>query len=294
MELKHILLGVGFALIWASAFPSAKIAVQFSPPFLFLFLRFSFAGLFSILLGTYLGQSLQLATRSLVWITVFGFIQNGLYLGLIFLALTKIDSNVSVIIASMLPLTVALFSWLFFKAKLGFLGLSGLFVGLVGVLLIMLQRVEKEYEILGISLCLMGLLATTFSTLIITKIKINKNNILIVVGLQMLAGSLFLLPLSYFFEVWSVSFNITFLFTFLYIAAFPGIIGPVIWFYLQKEIGAVKYASFHFLVPFFGIAISYFLLGETLTFSDMIGVIVIILGLYLVNKDKKAFKNQDF
>ena len=289
MEFKHILLGVGFALIWASAFPSAKIAVQFSPPFLFLFLRFSFAGLFSILLGTYLGQSLQLDTRSLVWITVFGFIQNGLYLGLIFLALTKIDSNVSVIIASILPLTVAFFSWVFFKSRLSLLGLSGLFVGLIGVLLIMVQRIEKEYEILGITLCIMGLLATTFSTLIITKININKNNILIVVGLQMVAGSFFLLPLSYFFEVWSISFNMTFLFTFLYIAAFPGIIGPVIWFYLQKEIGAVKYSSFHFLVPFFGIAISYFLLGETLTFSDMIGVLVIILGLYFVNRDKKGF-----
>ena len=289
MEFKHILLGVGFALIWASAFPSAKIAVQFSPPFFFLFLRFTLAGLFSIILGTYLGQSLQLDRKSLIWIMVFGFIQNGLYLGLIFLALTKIDSNVSVIIASILPLTVAFFSWVFFKSKLSFLGLSGLFVGLIGVLLIMLQRVEKEYEMLGIILCIMGLLATTFSTLIITKININKNNILIVVGLQMLAGSLFLLPLSYFFEVWSISFNMTFLFTFLYIAAFPGIIGPVIWFYLQKEIGAVKYSSFHFLVPFFGIAISYFLLGETLTFSDMIGVIVIILGLYFVYKDKKGF-----
>jgi drug/metabolite transporter (DMT)-like permease len=152
----------------------------------------------------------------------------------------------------------------------------------------MLQRVEKEIELLGITLCLLGLLATTFSTLIITKIKINKNNILIVVGLQMLAGSLFLLPLSYFFEIWSVSFNVTFLFTFVYIAAFPGIIGPVIWFYLQKEIGAVKYSSFHFLVPFFGIGISYFLLGETLTLSDMIGVMVIIFGLYLLNRDKKS------
>ena len=289
MEFKHILLGVGFAFIWASAFPSAKIAVQFSPPFFFLFLRFTLAGLFSILLGIYFGQSFQIDRKTLIWITVFGLIQNGLYLGLIFLALTKIDANVSVIIASILPLTVAFFSWVFFKSKFSILGVSGLFVGLVGVLLIMLQRVEKEYEILGITLCLIGLLATTFSTLIITKINITKNNILIVVGLQMLAGSLFLLPLSYFFEVWSVSFNMTFLFTFLYIAAFPGIIGPVIWFYLQKEIGAVKYSSFHFLVPFFGITISYFLLGETLTFSDMIGVIVIILGLYLVNKDKKSF-----
>ena len=288
MELKHILLGVGFALIWASAFPSAKIAVQFWPPFLFLFFRFSLAGLFSIILGSYLGQSFKFDRRSLLLIVVFGLIQNGLYLGLIFLALTKIDANVSVIIASILPLTVAFFSWIFFKTKMSLLGLCGLVVGLFGVLLIMLQRVEKEYEMFGIALCLLGLLATTFSTLIITKININKNNILIVVGLQMLAGSLFLLPLSYFLEIWAVSFSITFLLTFLYIAAFPGIIGPVIWFYLQKEIGAVKYSSFHFLVPFFGIGISYCLLGETLTLTDMVGVLIIIFGLYLVNRDKQS------
>ncbi|MDC3080790.1 DMT family transporter [Paracoccaceae bacterium] len=287
MELKHFLLGVGFAFIWASAFPSAKMAVQFCPPFFFLFFRFSIAGLFSIILGAYLGQSFQFDRRSLMLIVVFGLIQNGVYLGLIFLALTKIDSNISVIIASILPLTVAFFSWMLFKTKMSLLGFCGLVVGLSGVLLIMLQRVEREYEVLGISLCLLGLLATTFSTLIITKININKNNILIVVGLQMLAGSLFLLPLSYFFEVWSVSFSMTFLFTFLYIAAFPGIIGPIIWFYLQKEIGAVKYSSFHFLVPFFGIGIAYFLLGETLTLSDMVGVFIIIIGLYLVNREKE-------
>ena len=288
MELKHILLGVGFAFIWASAFPSAKIAVQFWPPFLFLFFRFSLAGLFSIILGACLGQSFKFDRKSLLLILVFGLVQNGLYLGLIFLALTKIDANVSVIIASILPLTVAFFSWIFFKNKMSLVGLCGLVIGLFGVLLIMLQRVEREYEMLGIVLCLLGLLATTFSTLIITKININKNNILIVVGLQMLAGSLFLLPLSYFFEVWAVSFSITFLLTFLYIAVFPGIIGPVIWFYLQKEIGAVKYSSFHFLVPFFGIGISYYLLGETLTLTYMIGVFVIISGLYLVNRDKQS------
>ena len=152
MELKHILLGVGFALIWASAFPSAKMAIQFCPPFLFLFLRFSSAGLFSILLGAYLGQRLEFDRKSLLWITAFGLIQNGLYLGLIFLALTKIDANVSVIIASILPLTVAFFTWIFFKTKMSFLGLFGLVVGLAGVLLIMLQRVEKEIELLGITL----------------------------------------------------------------------------------------------------------------------------------------------
>ena len=294
MEFRHILLGVGFALIWASAFPAGKTAVQFCPPFFFLFLRFFLAGLFSITLGTCLGQKLKFNHKSFIWIAVFGLVQNGLYLGFIFLALTKIDANVSVIIASILPLTVAFFSWIFFRAKMSFLGLLGLIIGLTGVLMIMLQRIEREFEIWGITLCLLGLIATTFSTIIVTKINISRSNILIVVGLQMISGSLFLLPLSYFFENWIVSFNMTFLFIFIYIAVFPGIIGPVIWFYLQKEIGAVKYSSFHFLVPFFGIGISYFLLGETLTHSDMFGVIVIILGLYLVHRDKKTLKNQDF
>ena len=288
MELKHILLGVGFAFIWASAFPSAKLAVQFCPPFLFLFLRFSLAGFMSILLGVYLGQKLKLSLTTLTWVAIFGLIQNGLYLGLIFLALTKIDANISVIIASILPLTVAFFSWLIFKSNLALMGVSGLVVGIFGVILVMLPRVEREYELFGMILCLLALLATTFSTLIVNKISINKNNILIIVGIQMLAGSLLLLPISYGFETWRVSFELSFYLTFLYVSVVPGIVGPVIWFYLQKEIGAVKYSSFHFLVPFFGIGISYFLLGETLTFRDFFGVIIIIIGLYLVNRDRES------
>ena len=142
MGLKHVLLGVGFALIWASAFPFAKLALQFCPPIFFLFLRFLFASLLSILLGTYLNQSFKFDRKTLIWITVFGLIQNGIYLGLIFLALTKINSNISVIIASILPLTVAFFSWVFFNTKMTLLGASGLLVGVAGVLLIMLQRVE--------------------------------------------------------------------------------------------------------------------------------------------------------
>ena len=68
----------------------------------------------------------------------------------------------------------------------------------------------------------------------------------------MLAGSLFLLPLSYFFEIWSVSFNLTFLFTFLYIAAFPGIIGPVICLFAKRDWGCEVF-FFPLLVPFFGL-----------------------------------------
>ncbi|MDC3067708.1 DMT family transporter [Paracoccaceae bacterium] len=287
MAFKHILLGVGFALIWASAFPSAKLAVQFCPPFFFLFLRFLSGGIFSVSLGIFLGQKLQFSRKTFIWMIFFGLIQNGLYLGLVFFALTMIDANISVIIASILPLTVAFFSWLFFKTNISSTGIIGLIVGILGVLLIMLQRVGKEYEIVGMALCFIALLATTIATLIINKLNIRNDNIMIVIGLQMLAGSLFLFPITYVYEDWKVHLTPLFFFTFFYVAIVPGILGPLIWFYLQKEIGAIKYSSFHFLVPLFGIGISYLLLGETLTYWDILGVIVVITGLYLVNKEKR-------
>ena len=48
------------------------------------------------------------------------------------------------------------------------------------------------------------------------------------------------------------------------------------------RIGAVKAATFHFLNPFFGVAIAAIFLGESLRFSDIVGVIVIMAGILSV------------
>ncbi|MCB1391582.1 MAG: EamA family transporter, partial [Rhodobacteraceae bacterium] len=51
-------------------------------------------------------------------------------------------------------------------------------------------------------------------------------------------------------------------------------------------IGAVKAATFHFLNPFFGVAIAAALLGETLALTDVIGVVVIMAGILAVQLSK--------
>ena len=62
---------------------------------------------------------------------------------------------------------------------------------------------------------------------------------------------------------------------FAYTTLVPGLLATWVWFSLVREIGAIKAATFHFLNPFFGVAIAALLLGEALGPWDIIGVVII-------------------
>jgi drug/metabolite transporter (DMT)-like permease len=53
------------------------------------------------------------------------------------------------------------------------------------------------------------------------------------------------------------------------------------------RIGAVKAASFHFLNPFFGVAVAAALLGERLGSLDLIGVAIIAISIFMVQMSKR-------
>lgn len=56
----------------------------------------------------------------------------------------------------------------------------------------------------------------------------------------------------------------------------------------MARIGAVKAATFHFLNPFFGVAIAAMILGEKLGFWDIVGVAVICAGILAVQLSKQT------
>ena len=59
-----------------------------------------------------------------------------------------------------------------------------------------------------------------------------------------------------------------------------------IWFALVARIGAVKAATFHFLNPFFGVAVAAVFLGESLSMRDIIGVAIITVGILAVQMSR--------
>ena len=60
MDIRAILAGLAFALIWSSAFTSARVIVAEAPPILSLSLRFLISGLIGVGLAHFLGQTWRL------------------------------------------------------------------------------------------------------------------------------------------------------------------------------------------------------------------------------------------
>lgn len=285
MDLRAIAMGLAFALMWSSAFTSARMIVLDAPPMFALALRFLLSGVIGVGIALALGQSMRLTRAQWHATLIFGLCQNALYLGLNFIAMQWIEASVAAIIASTLPLMVALAGWLVLGDRLRPLAVAGLVAGFGGVLVIMGARWGGGLDPLGLALCIVGALALTVATLALRNAS-SGGNVMMVVGLQMLVGAAILIFPALAFETIEINWNMRLVLAFLYTTLVPGLAATWIWFKLVQRIGAVRGASFHFLNPFFGVAVAAMLLGERLGPGDILGVAVIMGGILMVQRAK--------
>ncbi|QCP87140.1 DMT family transporter [Cereibacter sphaeroides] len=282
MDLRSIGMGLAFAFMWSSAFASARIIVAQAPPLSALSLRFLCSGLIALALGAALGQSARLSPAQWRGVVIFGLCQNALYLGLNFVAMRWVSASFAAIVASTMPLLVALAGWIFLHERLRPVTALGLLAGMAGVALIMGTRLSGGEDALGFLLCVAGVIALTAATLTV-RVASSGGNLLMIVGLQMLVGSAALAPVALLAETplevqWSGSLVMAFAYTTLV----PGLLATWVWFLLVGRIGAVRGATFHFLNPFFGVAVAAVLLGERMGIWDVAGVVVIAAGILAV------------
>ncbi|WP_299026398.1 DMT family transporter [uncultured Sulfitobacter sp.] len=281
MDIRAIGLGLAFALMWSSAFTSARIIVADASPLAALSVRYFVSGLIGIAIARVLGQHWNLTGAQWRATIGFGILQNAVYLGLFFVAMQTIEASLAAIIASTMPLMVALAAWAFMGDRLGPLGIVGLIAGLGGVALIMGARLTDDLDLIGVTICFIGVLALTIATLTVRGAS-SGGNLLMVVGLQMLVGCAALTIATLLFETPHVTPSWPLAIAFAYTCLVPGLLATWIWFLLVGRIGATRAATFHFLNPFFGVAIAAVLLGEALGPRDIMGVVIIAAGILAV------------
>jgi probable blue pigment (indigoidine) exporter len=286
IDTRAIVMGVMFGIMWASAFTSARVIVQYAPPLYALAIRFLLSGIFAVLLARVMGQSWHLTRRQWIATLIFGVTQNALYLGLNFVAMQTIEASLAAIVASTMPLLVAFASWTVFGERIRPLGVAGLVAGVGGVALIMGARLQGQVDMFGLGLCVIGVVSLTVATLSVRGAS-SGGNFLMIVGLQMLVGSAVLWVPALAFETFDVTWTWQLGVAFAYTVIVPGIGATLIWFMLVDRIGATPASVFHFLTPFFGVLTAALLLGEKLGSMDIIGVVIITAGILAVQMAKQ-------
>lgn len=282
MDLKSIAMGIGFAFFWASAFTSTRVIVLAAPPLMALLIRFALSSVMAIMLARMMGQSWKLSRAEWQTVVIFGICQNALYLGLNWVGMQTVEASAASIIASMMPLLVALLGWAAMGEKLRPMAIVGLIAGGVGVCIIMGVRLNHGLDLFGTMLCLFGAVALAVATLA-SRGAGGSRNMMMIVGLQMAVGSLTLLVPAVWLE-WGqpIHFSWALVAAFLYTVIVPGIVATWIWFLLVGRIGAVRAATFHFLSPLFGVIIAALLLGERFGLSDVLGAVIVAIGILMV------------
>jgi probable blue pigment (indigoidine) exporter len=216
MDFRSIGMGLAFAFMWSSAFTSARMIVHDAPPLMALSVRFLVSGIIGILIARALGQTWRLAPAQWRAIVVFGICQNALYLGLNFVAMQTIEASFAAIIASTMPLLVALFGWVVLRDKLRPITVAGLILGFAGVTIIMGARLNGGVDVYGLILCVLGVMALTVATLAVRGASAGGGNLLMIVGMQMLVGSILLAVPAVTLETFDVNWSWTLAAAFCY------------------------------------------------------------------------------
>ena len=281
MDFRAIIMGLAFVIMWSSAFTSARIIVANAPPISALALRFLISGVIGIAIAKALGQTWKLTPVQWRATVIFGLSQNALYIGLNFVAMQTVDASLAAIIASSMPLLVAVASWGIFGQRIGAMGFAGLVAGTLGVMIIMGSRLQGGADPYGVLLCVVGVVALTIATLAVRGAS-SGGNLLMIVGLQMLVGAAALGLVGATTETIVITWSWQLIVAFIYTTLVPGLAATLIWFALVNRIGAIKAATFHFLNPFFGVIIAAIILSEKLSIWDGIGVMIITIGILTV------------
>ena len=287
MDFRALAMGLVFSLMWSSAFATARVIVADATPLWALTFRFALSGLIAVAVARALGQSWHLTRPVARSVVIFGLCQNALYLGLNFVALQWVQASVASIIASSMPLIVAVLGWLWRGERVAPLGQLGLALGFAGVALIMGGRLSGGSDPIGLALCVLGATALAVATLTVRSISAG-GNLLMVVGLQMWVGSLILAVAALMTEPLTITLSTPLIAAFVYQLFIPGLAATLLWFALVKRVGAVRASTYHFLNPFFGVAVAAALLGEAISPTDIAGVLIAMAGILAVQMSRRA------
>ena len=186
------------------------------------------------------------------------------------------------------------------------------------ILLCFVFKVEKtnKFQIFGLILSVLGILSiiTKLNVNILLSLNFNKGDLIMIGGViawglyssflkkknftlplltlvQVLCtfGLIFILP-QFLYELskgLTIKFNINLGYTLVYLALFPSIGSYYCWAGAVAIIGANRAGIFLSLIPFFSTIMAIIFFNEQFQFFHLIGSILIILGLFLSNKEIK-------
>jgi probable blue pigment (indigoidine) exporter len=279
-NLKYILTGVAFALLWASASTAGKFGIRSVEPLTFFTIRFLSAGIILIVWAHGL-QRYSLPTGKEWWqVSVFGIFNTVLYLGIFIIALQYVAAGLTTMAIALNPLMIGVLSAFVMKRKVLLREWISILIGMTGVGVAAWPLLQTGHAtVVGVLLIVLCMLMYSIGSVYYASVqwKLQRTTIN---AWQVFIGGLLLLPFALIFEKGDNTFDLKFWLSLAWLVI-PVSIGAVqLWLRLLKD-DAVRASLWLFFCPVFGLIYATLLLDEPFTFLTAIGAVLVIVALYI-------------
>jgi drug/metabolite transporter (DMT)-like permease len=283
-------LGILFAASWASASAAAKFGLRSVEPLVLFQIRFLAAGII-MLAYSFIIQKDRLPKGKEWWeLTLFGLLNVTLYLSFFVLGIKEVAAGIGSLSTATNPLFISIISAFWMGRRVKGAEWLAVLLGLLGVALSTYPLLQKSFATpLGLFYMFLSMVSYSVGTIYYSKIdwKLSRTAIN---GWQVFLGGLLMLPLTFLLHKEPNNYDLNFTLSVLWLIFPVSILAVQLWLYLL-EIDPVKASFFLFLCPIFGFIYSYLLLDEPITYHTFLGTALVIIGLYVGQREKATQKS---
>jgi len=278
-----------FVVLWSTGFISAKFGLPYAGPLTYLLLRFA---LVAVLMG---GLALALRSpwpaRRATWmhLVVIGFLIHGLYLGGVFVAISRgMPAGTASMLVGIQPILTVFLARIWLGERTTARQLIGLVVGLLGVYFVVEHKMRiAGLDGVGLASIVVALVAISVGTLY-QKRHGGGVDMRAAAAIQFGACALLFLLVAPIMEPGSVDWTWQFQFALGWSVLVLSVGAISLLYWLLRHGAAADVARLFYLVPAVTMLMAYLLFGETITWLAVAGMVLIATGVTLARPAASA------
>ncbi len=278
-------------IIWGFSFVGMKIMYEVYQPFSTVFLRLLISSILLWIIARMMRISETIQAKDKILFILLTFFEPFCYfLGESYGVLYTPATLASVIIAT-IPVFTPLAAWIVLKERITFRAIAGILISFIGVIIMSVNKdLSFSAPLKGIALLFFAVFSGIGYGIIVRKLAHSYSPITIV-KMQNTFGALLFLPLVFLVESGAfitVVPSTKIIITLVLLAVFASTITFILFTMAVRGLGISKANIFTNTIPVFTAIFAFILVGESFSFQKVIGMVVVIGGLFLAQIKKPA------
>ncbi|MFO8086591.1 MAG: DMT family transporter [Bacteroidales bacterium] len=280
-------------LFWGFSFVWTEMVLKYLNPVSIIFFRLLVSSLLLYGFVFFFKRQQKIKPQDFKWFLLSAFFEPFLYFIGENYGVKYSTATVSSVMIALIPVLTPLAGFMFLKEKIRFLNVLGIIVSFTGVMLIVMGKgLNLDANPNGLLFLGAAVIAGLFSSVLMGRLARSYSS-LTIITYQNIIGAVYFLPVFLIMEtdeIQGVNFTLELILPMIMLAVFASSLAFIFYVNAIHGLGVSRTNIFTNLIPIITAVVSYFFLGEQFTAQKILGMAVVIAGVFLAQFKRKGLR----